>query len=214
MIFPKFTNRFLSTLIILPLSFFFILYSQKVFLFFLFIVLIISVYEWYKLSKNSNFLFIFFIGSFFLFFSLYSAYYLRGQTFESSILFLWVLLVCIFTDIGGYLVGNLFGGKKLTKFSPNKTISGSVGSFIFSLISLLILMSEPQINFNIKIILITLFLSLISQVGDVTISFFKRKNKVKDTGKLLPGHGGLLDRIDGMIFVMPIAALFKYLQLY
>ena len=116
-------------------------------------------------------------------------------------------MVCIFSDIGGYVIGKLLGGRKLTKISPNKTISGSIGSFIFSLIPyiLLILIKEiPEINTYV-LFLTTLFLSLTCQVGDLFISYFKRKAKVKDTGTILPGHGGLLDRIDGIIFAVPVA---------
>ena len=114
------------------------------------------------------------------------------------------------------MVGKLIGGKKLTKISPNKTISGSIGSFIFSLIPILILFIiyyytkdnffKLQFSF-LQIIFLTLFLSLICQLGDLLISYFKRKAKIKDTGSLLPGHGGLLDRIDGIIFVLPVSMI-------
>ena len=124
-----------------------------------------------------------------------------------------ILLVCIFSDSGGYIIGNLVGGKKLTKISPKKTISGSIGSFIFSLIPLLIFWyyykQTNDLNFYtrnfLSLIPVSLFLSLICQLGDLFISYFKRKAKVKDTGSILPGHGGLLDRIDGVIFVLPAA---------
>ena len=124
---------------------------------------------------------------------------------------LYVLLVCIFSDIGGYTIGKSIGGKKLTKISPNKTISGSVGSFLFSLIPfiLLILLQEvDKINFY-TLFFITIILSSVCQAGDLFISYFKRKSKIKDTGKLLPGHGGLLDRIDGIIFAVPCAFLLE-----
>ena len=121
-----------------------------------------------------------------------------------------ILLICIFSDTGGYVIGNLVGGKKLTKISPKKTISGSVGSFIFSLFSIVILWFGDR-NFvtdnYLKIIPACLFLCLICQLGDLFISYFKRKAKVNDTGSILPGHGGLLDRIDGVIFVLPAAYL-------
>ena len=118
-----------------------------------------------------------------------------------------VLSICVFSDIGGYVVGKTVGGKKLTKISPNKTISGSIGSFIFSLIPLIIFsmisFKNLQLNF-IDEILFTLFISFVCQIGDLFISFFKRKAEVKDTGTILPGHGGLLDRIDGILFALPI----------
>ena len=124
-----------------------------------------------------------------------------------------ILLICIFSDSGGYIIGNLVGGKKLTKISPKKTISGSIGSFIFSLMPLLIFWyyykQTNEINFYTRyfssLIPISLFLSLVCQLGDLFISYFKRMAKVSDTGSILPGHGGLLDRIDGVIFVIPAA---------
>ena len=124
-----------------------------------------------------------------------------------------ILLICIFSDTGGYVIGNLVGGKKLTKISPKKTISGSIGSFLFSLIPLLIFWyyykQTNDANFYMgnffNLIPVSLFLSLICQLGDLFISYFKRMAKVNDTGSILPGHGGLLDRIDGVIFVIPAA---------
>lgn len=129
---------------------------------------------------------------------------------------LYVLSICMLTDIGGYVVGKLFGGKKLTKISPNKTISGCIGSFVFSLFSIISIIYYDKFylksfGFNLtstdylKNIFFILFISFICQAGDLFISYFKRKAKVKDTGIILPGHGGLLDRIDGIIFALPIA---------
>ena len=125
---------------------------------------------------------------------------------------LFIISICIFSDTGGYIVGNLIGGKKLTKISPKKTISGSIGSFIFSLFPIIIFWMYQNIilvNFSVeyylKLIPVCLFLCLICQLGDLFISYFKRKANVSDTGSILPGHGGLLDRIDGVIFVLPTA---------
>ena len=115
------------------------------------------------------------------------------------------------SDVGGYIIGNIFGGKKLTKISPNKTISGAIGSFIFSLIPLILIFFIYDLKNLFYLTAFTLFLSLISQLGDLFISYFKRKAKVKDTGNILPGHGGILDRIDGIIFTVPIAYLIKIL---
>ena len=152
------------------------------------------------------------LGIFFLLFSFYSAIYLRqyiGLNF-----FLFLIIVCIFTDIGGYLFGKILKGPKLTKISPNKTYSGVVGSFLISLIAGFIyikfLGQKSRILLNDDpgfLVLLILFISLVSQIGDLIISYFKRKAKLKDTGKILPGHGGFLDRIDGIIFVMPITYL-------
>lgn len=117
------------------------------------------------------------------------------------------IAVCIASDIGGLIVGKTIKGKKLTKISPNKTISGSVGSFIFST-TMIPLFKQFLDNNNIYLlILFTLLISLTSQLGDLLISFLKRKAKVKDTGELLPGHGGFLDRVDGIIFAVPMGLL-------
>ena len=126
---------------------------------------------------------------------------------EGPIFFLYVISICIFTDIGGYVFGNIIGGKKLTKISPNKTISGTVGSFIFSVIPLILFFnfSFLDLEFNLNFIVFGLLISLISQIGDLFISFLKRKAKIKDTGKILPGHGGILDRVDGIIFAVPFS---------
>ncbi|NMN68094.1 phosphatidate cytidylyltransferase [Candidatus Pelagibacter ubique] len=114
------------------------------------------------------------------------------------------LLVSITSDLGGMLFGKIFKGKKLTKISPNKTISGSLGSFICSL-TLIPFFLDFFLNHNILILLIiTLLISLTSQLGDLFISLLKRKANVKNTSDLLPGHGGVLDRIDGMLFAIPV----------
>ena len=113
------------------------------------------------------------------------------------------ITIAISSDIGGLVVGSLIKGKKLTKISPKKTISGSIGSFCFSLLCVPFFMDE-FIGYNFSIlILITLVVSLVTQVGDLFVSFIKRKANVKDTSDLLPGHGGFLDRVDGIIFAIP-----------
>ena len=124
---------------------------------------------------------------------------------EGPIFFLYIISICFLTDIGGYVFGKLIGGKKLSKISPNKTISGTIGSFIFSIFPLILFLKFSSLNiiFDLNNILLCLSVSLISQLGDLFVSFFKRKAKIKDTGKLLPGHGGVLDRVDGIIFAVP-----------
>ena len=162
------------------------------------------------MTKNKDLIRIF--GLFFLFFSFFSTIYLRqyiGLNF-----FLFLMIICIFTDTGGYIFGKIFKGPRLTKISPKKTYSGVIGSFLSSLIFGLIyikhfgkkskILLETDPLFMISLII---FVSLVSQIGDLIISYFKRKAKLKDTGKILPGHGGFLDRIDGVIFVMPIIYL-------
>jgi len=137
-----------------------------------------------------------------------------------NIYFVYILLICAFSDIGGYVFGKIFKGKKLTDISPNKTISGSLGSLLFSLVpyflfKVVFIYSEIEffsfVSNSLSNILICIYLSLICQMGDLFISYFKRLADVKDTGKILPGHGGLLDRIDGIIFAVPALAILGYL---
>ena len=137
-----------------------------------------------------------------------------------NIYFVYILLICAFSDIGGYVFGKIFKGKKLTDISPNKTISGSLGSLLFSLVpyflfKVVFIYSEIEffsfVSNSLSNILICIYLSLICQMGDLFISYFKRLADVKDTGKILPGHGGLLDRIDGIIFAIPALAILGYL---
>ena len=143
-----------------------------------------------------------------------------GSSFEihgragSPVVFLFVISICFFSDIGGYVIGRTVGGKKLTKISPNKTVSGSIGSFLFSIFPLLLFYNYNQYEYFLSInnFLFCLIISLVCQLGDLFISYLKRKAKIKDTGFILPGHGGLLDRVDGIIFAVPFAyLLFKFL---
>jgi len=136
----------------------------------------------------------------FIFLPMMGSFYSLGSVF-----IFYILLVCIFSDIGGYIVGKTIGGKKLTKISPNKTISGSIGSFCFSLAPafLYYIFDQSEYFYSFNYFLLCLQISLVCQLGDIFISYIKRRAKVKDTGKFLPGHGGLLDRIDGLIFAFP-----------
>ena len=116
---------------------------------------------------------------------------------------IFILSICILSDIGGYIFGKFFRGKKLTKISPNKTYSGMIGSFTLSIIFCIIYSySISFVDFK-TILLLTVLISFICQIGDLFISFLKRKAKIKDTGNILPGHGGVLDRIDGILFALP-----------
>ena len=131
-------------------------------------------------------------------------YNLRINSDDDYSFCLFVVVICISTDIGGYVFGKLFKGPKLTKLSPNKTFTGVLGSFIFSILSIFVFNSVfNEFNPTTKLIIFTITISFISQLGDIIISYFKRKSNLKDTGKIIPGHGGLLDRIDGMIFALP-----------
>ena len=159
-----------------------------------------------SLSKtfNSKFFILNMMTFFYIFFVFCNLSY-EIHRYEGPIFFLYIISICFFTDIGGYVFGKSIGGKKLSKISPNKTISGTIGSFIFSIFPLIIFLDLDYLNleFDLNNILLCLLVSLISQLGDLFISFFKRKAKIKDTGKLLPGHGGVLDRVDGIIFAIP-----------
>tara|TARA_B100001121_G_scaffold304803_1_gene320946 strand:- start:1649 stop:2293 length:645 start_codon:yes stop_codon:yes gene_type:complete len=204
MIFSELQKRILSSLILIPVSFFFIIQGSIFFTFFLSFIFFVTSYEWIKMSKKKELIKIF--GIIFLFFSLSTAYFIRENYSLNFILL--IITVCIFTDIGGYVFGKVFKGPKLSKISPNKTYSGVFGSFLISLIAALIYINYFGKKYLLEIdqawiVLLILFVSLISQVGDLIISYFKRKAKLKDTGKIIPGHGGLLDRIDGLIFVFP-----------
>ena len=123
------------------------------------------------------------------------------------VILIFSLSVAIMSDIGGIVFGKFFKGKKLTKISPNKTISGSIGSFIFSLFLIPLFFRYLDTHNFLTIILFTIIISLTSQLGDLLISFLKRKANVKDTSDLLPGHGGVLDRVDGIIFAIPAGLL-------
>ncbi len=120
---------------------------------------------------------------------------------------LYSVLVAVLSDVGGLVFGKTFKGKKLTKISPNKTISGSIGSLIFSFFLIFFFYEKLIFNSLLTLILITVAISITSQLGDLFISLLKRKAKVKDTSDLLPGHGGFLDRVDGIIFAIPIGVL-------
>ena len=199
----EFGKRIISSIILIPTAILFIIQGSISFIFFLGIIFLATNYEWFKMSKNNELTRIF--GIFFLFFSFFTAFYLRENTFNYFIL---IIIVCIFTDIGGYIFGKIFKGPKLTKISPQKTYNGVIGSFLISLIAGLIYLDIVGIidilsKDNFKFFLLILFISFVSQIGDLVISYFKRKAKLKDTGMIIPGHGGVLDRIDGLIFALP-----------
>ena len=203
MIDSELQKRILSSIILLPITIFFIFKGSIFFIFFLSLIFLAVTYECFNMSKNNELTRIF--GIIFLFFSFFFAFYLRENFFN---LFLLIIVVCIFTDIGGYVFGKVFKGLKLTKISPNKTYSGVIGSFLISLIAGLLYLNFPDnreilIEDPLKIFLLILFISFVSQLGDLIISYFKRNANLKDTGKILPGHGGFLDRIDGLIFAFP-----------
>ena len=209
----EFEKRIISSFIIIPITFFFIIQGSVFFISFLGLFFLGTSYEWVKMIKKNNFIKLF--GIIFLFFSFYSAYYIREQSGLNFFLFL--IFICIFTDIGGYAFGKILKGPKLTKISPNKTYAGVIGGFLFAIIAGLIFIKIiDNISFinndHLVVFLMILFISFISQLGDLIISYFKRKAKLKDTGKILPGHGGLLDRVDGLIFVVPAVYLLQFIK--
>ena len=170
------------------------------------ISLVEIIYLSRKIWKNRLILFLFFIISF-IYLLFFTVTTFRAKEWLEAEGILFILSVCILSDIGGYIIGKSIGGKKLTKISPNKTISGSIGSFLFSLLPL-IFISENYIKVQLITIVWILTISLTCQLGDLLISYLKRLAKVKDTGNFLPGHGGVLDRIDGIIFGVPASILF------
>ena len=203
------TKRILSSLVLIPITLFFIIKGSYLFIFFLIICLSLITYEWYMMSKKKPYSV---FGYIFLFFSFYTVYKLRIDNDYWFLLFITIL--CVSTDIGGYIFGKIFKGPKLTKFSPNKTYAGMIGGYLLSIVSSIILInffsSEEQM---IKWLIFAILISTISQLGDIIISYFKRLSKIKDTGKIIPGHGGLLDRVDGMIFAFPFSYLIILIDL-
>jgi len=189
------SKRILSTVILFPLVLYFIIMGSFYLKFLIAICFFTASYEWYKIVKKKLYKL---IGFIFLFFSFYTFYELSIEYIALIPLF-----ICIATDIGGYVFGKIFKGPKLTKISPNKTYAGMIGSYIFSLIFISFYFNYTNYEVTIEWIFLIIFISSISQIGDIIISYFKRLSKLKNTGNFIPGHGGLLDRIDGMIFALP-----------
>ena len=202
----EFQKRLISSVILFPLITFLILKGSYYFLTLLLISFFIAIYEWLIMSKNKPYNI---LGFLFIICSFYSMYQIRISEENSLINFFIVLFVCILTDIGGYVFGKIFKGPKLISYSPNKTYSGLIGSYIlpFFLIPFLINYKLIDNSQTLSLAIFIFLISTVSQIGDLIVSYFKRRSKIKDTGKLIPGHGGILDRIDGMLF----AFLFAYL---
>ena len=215
-------KRILTSLIILPLSLFFVVKGGYYLFFFLMAVFFMANFELFTVfNKRTTIL----ILDLILILSLFSIYYLaKGITLY---ILLWAIILCVCSDIGGYIFGKIFKWKKLTKISPKKTLSGVLGSFIFSLFSLFIIerfvlnlrevvsYTEWIHDFSFlepKFFFLAIIFSLVAQIGDLTISYFKRLEKIKDVGKILPGHGGIFDRIDGLIFVVIVTFIFYKLH--
>jgi len=200
-------KRILSSIILIPVILLIIIKGSIFFHLFLVICFFIISFEWYKISKKKVY---FYLGIIFLIYSFYTIYNLYYHK-DSYLNLLFVLLICVSTDIGGYIFGKFFKGPKLTEISPNKTFSGSIGSYLTSFIStyfFLNILNNAGFDLFISEFIIYVFLiSTVSQIGDILISYFKRLSNIKNTGKIIPGHGGILDRVDGMIFAFPFAYL-------
>ena len=204
-------KRSISSLFLMSFIFLSALLNDYIFLSLLFIIVILSWIEWIKIIEKIRFKKIYRLIHIILFLIyLLMAFIVCFNVFViDKYFFLTILMICVFSDVGGYVFGKTFGGKKLTKISPNKTISGSIGSFILSYIGffLIYLYFSDLLFVKLQVealVFIPFFISLICQLGDLFISYYKRRAKIKNTGNLIPGHGGLLDRIDSSIFALPI----------
>ncbi len=212
-------KRIITSIIIFPISVFFILKGGNYIVSFLYAILILGNFEVFSVFKRKLTIILIDI---ILVISLLAFLFLRNDTASSFFLLIWIIILTIFSDIGGYVFGKIFNGKKISKISPNKTIAGVIGSFIFSIISVFIidliveLMTGLDNNFFLKtkFFLLAIIFSIAAQLGDLTISYFKRLEKIKDTGKLLPGHGGIFDRIDGLMFVVILGYILYTLKIF
>ncbi len=203
------------TSILLILALYFSYIYNKFFLTLVILISILSIIEYskliHKIHKKS------FEGSLYIF--LGSAYlitiifFLYFKTYQFKDIIFYFIIVCVSTDIGGLISGKIFKGKKLTKISPKKTFAGFYGSFLVSFLTMFLFINYFSLNISgFALFALTFSVCLLSQLGDLFFSFLKRKAKVKDTGNLLPGHGGILDRIDGMIISVPINIFFYNLS--
>ncbi len=212
-------KRILTSIIAFPLSMFFILKGGNYIVSFLYAILIIGNFEVFSTFKRKITIILLDI---ILVSALLCILYLRNDTSSSLILLIWIIILTISSDIGGYVFGKIFKWKKITKISPNKTLSGVIGSLIFSLGSVFILglfvelVSDIEWHFfmKAKYFILAILFSITAQIGDITVSYFKRLEKIKDTGKFLPGHGGIFDRIDGLMFVVILGYLVYILKLF
>ena len=212
-------KRILSSIIILPVSLFFILKGGNYIVSFLYAILILGNFEVFSAFKRKLTIILI---DLILVISLLAVLFLRNDTASSFFLLLWVIILTILSDVGGYVFGKFFKGKKISKISPNKTLSGVIGSFVFSILSVFLIDMVVEIftgidnNFFLKpkFFILAIVFSITAQFGDLTISYFKRLEKIKDTGKIIPGHGGIFDRIDGLMFVVILAYILYTLKIF
>ena len=214
-------TRIITSMILIFIVSFSLYYNNIFWKILIIFISFIFLYEFYilinKIISNKIFtLVITCIITLYLYFFYYLVVKIKIEYGEEAILIL--LITCIFSDIGGYTVGKLIGGRKLISISPNKTVSGAYGSVIFTLIGttffILLLkkinISTIKIEFSFVFYLWLLLMSIYCQIGDIFVSYLKRKAKVKDSGNILPGHGGILDRVDGIIFAIPLGVYTYY----
>ena len=199
-------KRLISSIILLPIVLFVVIEGSYYFIILILICFFVSVNEWQEMKIKN---YIKMCGFLFLIFSFYTIFEIR-MGYNSYWPFLIIISISIASDIGGYLFGKILKGPRLTKISPNKTYAGIIGAYFFCLILYLIFLKLEIINSNYlyHFLFFVFIISSISQLGDILVSYFKRLSKIKDTGKIIPGHGGLLDRIDGMIFAFPASYFF------
>ena len=211
-------SKRLATSFVLGLVFFFSIINEIIFVLVLFIIFIQLYYEFYFLinkilSKKDKLLlyFILILILIYLFiFILCIVINFPHKQNNNFIILIMSISICIASDIGGYLFGRIFKGKKLTKISPKKTYSGLLGAYFLAILTTSLIFNNFFSSYYI--IMFSVIVSTVSQLGDLFISYLKRKAKVKDTGKFLPGHGGLLDRLDGIIFAIPLSLMFNLYQ--
>ena len=200
-------KRILTSLILF-LTIFLIFNSNIILIYSLIIFGVLSILEFLELTKKifSNKLFLFLINIFFIFYIfIYTFMFFFFSNVPGLKIILCIILIgCIASDIGGYLFGKIFQGPKLTKISPKKTYSGAFGSIFLTAVIMTFLFLNFVQSFNLKIILVAISTSIFCQIGDLIFSLLKRKANMKDTGKILPGHGGVLDRFDGILFGVPL----------
>jgi phosphatidate cytidylyltransferase len=209
------TKQRIYTSLLLIFLFCLIIKFKTVLGFSLIVLSVLSFIEFSNISKKLfinkflalliNLLFLFYIFSFSFFF------FILTDFIQYKVLIFIILLGCIVSDIGGFVVGKIFKGPKLTKISPNKTVSGSIGSLVLTCLTMLLIMFFFTKNLDLNFIMIPIITSIFCQLGDLFFSFLKRKVKIKNTGNILPGHGGILDRLDGIYLGLPVGLIFTLL---
>ena len=205
--------RLLSALILAPLFLYLVFVNNIFFIVLLLSVLLVSLYELKFLFAAKKIQFFFVISLVIVF--LLSFNNLRGSSELDFYYLAWIIVIVWLSDMGGFFVGRFFGGPRLSKWSPNKTLSGFSGSLIFSQLAFyIIFLAIKDVGFTYKFFIIQIFICIISVFGDLFFSYIKRKNNIKDYSSIIPGHGGLMDRIDGLIFAIIFANILKVFHVY